>query len=70
MNRANIDRYARIAQWASKRYTENGILLDNVLADIMADLDKDISSHAAMILSEESRFLSEQIRQLKGKQNV
>ena len=46
------------------------ILLDNVLADIMADLDKKISSHAATILSNESRFISEQIRQLKGKQNA
>ena len=46
------------------------ILLDNVLADIMSDLDKDISSHAAMILSEESRFISEQIKTIKGKQNV
>jgi hypothetical protein len=46
------------------------ILLDNVLADIMADLDKDISSHSAMILSDESRFISEQIKTIKGKQNV
>ena len=46
------------------------ILLDNVLADIMADLDKDISSHAAMILSEESRFISEQIKTIKGKKNA
>ena len=45
------------------------ILLDNVLSDIMADLDKDISSHAATILSNETRFISEQIRQLRGKQN-
>ena len=46
------------------------ILLDNVLSDIMADLDKDISSHAATILSNETRFISEQIRQLRGKQNA
>ena len=46
------------------------VLLENVLADIMSDLDKDISSHTATILSNETRFLSEQIRQLKGKQNV
>lgn len=46
------------------------ILLDNVLADIMSDLDKDISSHAAMILSDESRFISEQIKTIKGKQNA
>lgn len=46
------------------------ILLDNVLADIMSDLDKDISSHSAMILSDESRFISEQIKTIKGKQNV
>ena len=46
------------------------ILLENVLADIMADLDKDISSHAAMILSNESRFLSEKIKSIKETQNV
>lgn len=46
------------------------ILLDNVLSDIMSDLDKDISSHSAMILSDESRYISEQIRQLRGKQNA
>jgi hypothetical protein len=46
------------------------ILLDNVLSDIMSDLDKDISSHAAMILSDESRFISEQIKTIKGKQNA
>ncbi len=46
------------------------ILLDNVLADIMADLDKDISSHAAMIRSDESRLISEQIKTIKGKLNA
>lgn len=46
------------------------ILLENVLADIMSDLDKEISSHAAIILSDESRFISEQIKKIKGKQNV
>ena len=46
------------------------ILLDNVLSDIMADLDKDISSHAAMMLSDESRFISEQIKKIKGKKNA
>ena len=46
------------------------VLLENVLSDIMADLDKDISSHAAMILSDESRFISEQIKTIKGKQNA
>jgi hypothetical protein len=45
-------------------------LLENVLSDIMGDLDKKISSHAAMILSNETRYISEQIRQLRGKQNV
>jgi hypothetical protein len=45
-------------------------LLDNVLSDMMGDLEKEISSHAAMILSNETRFISEQIRQLKGKQNA
>jgi uncharacterized membrane-anchored protein len=45
-------------------------LLENVLSDIMGDLDKKISSHSAMILSNETRFISEQIRQLKGKQNA
>ena len=46
------------------------VLLENVLADIMADLDKKISSHAAIILSDESRFISEQIKTIKGKQNA
>jgi hypothetical protein len=46
------------------------VLLENVLEDIMGDLDKEISSHTAMILSNETRFLSEQIRQLKGKKNA
>ena len=46
------------------------ILLENVLADIMADLDKKISSHAAMILSNESRFLSEKIKSIKETQNA
>jgi hypothetical protein len=45
-------------------------LLENVLSDIMGDLDTEISSHSSMILSNETRFLSEQIRQLKGKQNA
>ena len=46
------------------------VLLENVLSDIMADLDKKISSHAAMILSNESRFISEQIKKIKGKKNA
>ena len=46
------------------------VLLENVLADIMSDLDKKISSHAAMILSNESRFISEQIKTIKETQNV
>lgn len=46
------------------------ILLENVLADVMADLDKKISSHAATILSNETRFISEQIKTIKGKQNA
>ena len=41
------------------------ILLENVLADIMSDLDKKISSHAGMILSNEVRFLSFEIQKLK-----
>lgn len=45
-------------------------LLENVLSDIMGDLDKKISSHSAMILSNETRFISEQIRHLKGKKNA
>lgn len=45
------------------------ILLENVLADIMADLDKKISSHAAMILGNESRFLSEKIKMIKETKN-
>lgn len=45
------------------------ILLENVLADIMSDLDKKISSHAAMILSNESRFLSEKIKMIKETKN-
>lgn len=46
------------------------ILLENVLADIMSDLDKKISSHAATILSNEVRFISEQIKTIKGKKNA
>lgn len=46
------------------------ILLENVLADIMVDLDKEVSSHSGMILSNESRYISEQIRQLKRTQNA
>lgn len=46
------------------------VLLENVLADIMADLDKEISSHAGMILSNETRFIFEQIKTIKGKQNA
>ncbi len=45
-------------------------LLENVLEDIMGDLDKKISSHSAMILSNETRFISEQIRHLKGQKNA
>jgi hypothetical protein len=45
-------------------------LLENVLEDIMGDLDKEISSHTATILSNETRFISEQIRHLKGKKNA
>ncbi len=45
-------------------------LLDNVLSDIMGDLNTEISSHAATILSNEARFISEQIRHLKGKKNA
>ncbi len=45
-------------------------LLENVLSDIMGDLDKKISSHTATILSNETRFISAQIRHLKGKQNA
>jgi hypothetical protein len=41
------------------------VLLENVLADIMSDLDNKISSHSAMILSNESRFLSEKIKRLR-----
>jgi hypothetical protein len=45
-------------------------LLENVLSDIMGDLDKNISSHAATILSNETRYISAQIRHLKGKKNA
>jgi hypothetical protein len=45
-------------------------LLDNVLSDIMGDLDKEISSHTAMILSNEARFVSEQIKKIKGMKNA
>ena len=45
------------------------VLLENVLADIMSDLDNKISSHAAMILSNESRFLSEKIKMMKETKN-
>jgi len=43
-------------------------LLENIIADIMADLDRKISSHGAMVLSRECDFLSSQIKQLQGKQ--
>jgi len=43
-------------------------LLANALADIMADLNRKISSHGAMVLSREADFLSSQIKQLQGKQ--
>ena len=46
------------------------VLLENVLADIMSDLDNKISSHAAMILSNESRFLIEKIKMIKETQNA
>jgi hypothetical protein len=42
--------------------------LTNALNDIMADLDRKVSSHGAMVLSRECDFLSSQIKQLKGKQ--
>ncbi len=45
-------------------------LLDNVLSDIMGDLDKEISSHSSMILSNETRFVSEQIKKIKGMKNA
>ena len=53
--------------------TDNGkliALLENVLSDIMGDLDKEISSHSVMILSNETRFISAQIRHLKGQKNA
>lgn len=40
-------------------------LLESLLAEIVEDLNKDISSHAASILSDEMRFLSKQIKALK-----
>jgi hypothetical protein len=40
-------------------------LLESVLAEIMEDLDKDISFHTASLLSDEMRFLSKQIKALK-----
>jgi hypothetical protein len=43
-------------------------LLENIIADIMSDLDKKISSHSALVLSNEVRFLYEQRHQLRGKQ--
>jgi hypothetical protein len=45
-------------------------LLENVLSDIMGDLDKEISSHTATILSNEARFVSEQIKKIKGMKNA
>jgi hypothetical protein len=45
-------------------------LLENVLSDIMGDLDKKISSHTATILSNETRFISEQIKKIKGMKNA
>lgn len=46
------------------------VLLENVLADIMSDLDNKISSHSATILSNESRFLIEKIKSIKETQNA
>lgn len=43
-------------------------LLTNALNDIMADLDRRISSHGAMVLSRECDFLSSQIKQLQERQ--
>jgi hypothetical protein len=43
-------------------------VLANSLEDIMADLNRKISSHGAMVLSRECDFLSSQIKQLQGKQ--
>jgi hypothetical protein len=42
--------------------------LTNALVDIMADLDRKVSSHGAMVLSRECDFLSSQIKQLKERQ--
>jgi hypothetical protein len=42
--------------------------LTNALVDIMADLNRKISSHGAMVLSRECDFLSSQIKELQGKQ--
>jgi hypothetical protein len=52
--------------------TDNGkliALLENVLSDIMRDLDKKISSHSGMVLSNEVRFLSFEIKKLKEAQS-
>jgi hypothetical protein len=43
-------------------------VLANALEDIMADLNRKISSHGAMVLSRECDFLSSQIKELQGKQ--
>jgi hypothetical protein len=45
------------------------VLLENVLSDVMRDLDKKISSHSGMILSNEVRFLSFEIQKLKEAQS-
>ena len=42
-------------------------LLENIIADIMADLDMEISSHSALVLSKEVSFLFNQVKQLRAK---
>ena len=41
-------------------------LLENIIADIMADLDKKISSHSALVLSKEVSFIFNQVKAIEG----
>jgi hypothetical protein len=42
------------------------VLLENALLEVMQDLDKDIGSHTAFVLSDEARALSRQLREMRG----
>lgn len=42
------------------------VLLENALLEVMQDLDKDIGSHTAFVLSREAQALSIQLRKVRG----